>query len=158
MPIDLLDTSGEKRISIEQAYNICLVFYNDLWPSIEPKLPELNAKASDEHQLFFLSICTGLECSAQWIEAVFCITKIPKIEQKKGLLLTEGEVFLCVVEFCEVCKELFKWDLGYILNLLDGMKLKPREHSLEWMIWKQAVGSSFRMKTNNWDLDWNAEL
>jgi hypothetical protein len=158
MPIDPKETSNEKKITVEQAFNICLTFYNDLWPSIEPKLPGLNHDAAVVHDLFFTNTCIGFECSGEWMEAVFRITKISKIEQKRNLMLTEKEAFLCVVEFCKVCKELFKWDLGYILNLLDSMRSDPLKHSFEWSIWKQAVERSFTMQTNDWNLDWNAKL
>jgi hypothetical protein len=78
----------EKNISVEQAYNICLFFYDALWASIEPKLVIESEDSSVCHMLFFTSICTGLECSANWMEAVSRIKKIPKIEQRKGTPLT----------------------------------------------------------------------
>lgn len=148
--------SQEKKISVEQGYNICLTFYNSLWPSVEPRLSQLDTESFDAHQLFFLSICTGLECSDQWIEAVYRISKTPK-KQQKELILTESEVFISVVNFCEICKEQFHWDLDYILNLLNEMKLIPQEHCFEWALWKQAVESSFKRKENFWNLDWNFE-
>lgn len=148
--------TSDKKLSIEQAYNVCLIFYLELWPSIKPHLVELDPDASSVHELFFLSICSGLECSALWNEAVFRIKKISKMEQRKGLMLTAEETFLCTIEFCKVCRDLYKWDLRYTLNLVESIKINPENHPFECSIWKDAVDRSFKM-TSYCALDWTRE-
>jgi hypothetical protein len=157
MSIDPKSAADMRTLSLVQAYTVCLHFYNELWPSIEPKLVEFDVDAASVHELFFLSICTGIECSALWIEAVFRVKKVPKKEQRKGLSLTVDETFLCTIEFCQVCKDLYKWDLGYTLNLLSSMLVNPEKHSLEWSIWRNEVNHVFTM-TSYYDLDWTREL
>jgi|GEM_PF-5003060 len=156
MAIDPTTIFSKKGISVEQAFNICLIFYNRLWPSIEPKLHDLDHDAAVVHDLFFTSTCSGFECSGEWMEAVFRITHVPKSEQKNRLLLTEEEVFLCTIEFCKVCKDSFNWDLKYILYLLDAMQSDFQKHSFEWSLWRQAVERSY-IKTF-FHIDWNSEL
>jgi hypothetical protein len=147
----------EKNISVEQAYNICLFFYEALWASIEPKLVIVSEDSSVCHMLFFTDVCLGFECSAIWMEAVFRIKKIPKIEQRKGEPLTVDDSFLCTVEFCRLCTELYNWDLRYILNVLASMRARPQNHHFEWTTWQESVDRSFKYP-NYWDLNWNDEL
>lgn len=155
MSNELPQLSLEKKFSVEHGYNICLIFYHCVWPSVQPKLPELSQDSAIVHDLFFTSICLGFECSAHWFEAVSRITHVPRINQKE-LLLTEEEICRCTIEFCKICKEMYEWDLGYILNLLDAMESNPQTHSYEWTLWKKAIGESIFYTF--YHLEWNAEF
>ncbi len=81
---DYLEMAKKKGVSVEQGFNVCLLFFNDLWPLMKPKMNELNREDSAIFKLFFLDVCMGFESSAQWNEAIFRIKKIPKDEQRFG--------------------------------------------------------------------------
>ena len=147
----------ERNISIEQGFNICLFFFNYLWPSTEPKLAKLDDEESTVNQLFFLHTCIGFECSAQWIQAVYLATKIPKEEQKKGFKLTEKEVFFSTLEFNKIYNKVFHFKLIYVLNLLESMLTHSMDYYFEWSTWEGAVDYSFKT-TDFVHLNWDAKF
>jgi len=147
----------ERNISIEQGFNICLLFFNDLWPSTEPKLTKLDGDEATVNELFFLSVCMGFECSAQWNQAVYRVTKIPKEEQKKGFKISEKEVFLSMFEFSKIYNKIFKFKLIYVLNLLESMLAHPMDYYFEWSTWEGAVDYSFKT-TDFVHLNWDAKF
>lgn len=153
-PTNYVLNDQEKNISIEQGFTICLNFFSSLWPSMEPKLQDMGHEESIINELFFLDVCMGFECSAQWNEAVFRITKVSKQDQRKGLKLTEKETFLCAFEFCRIYDKIFKFQLSYILNLVQSMLDHPSQHALEWGLWKKWVDSSFK-SSFYFDINWN---
>ncbi len=146
-----------EKISVEQGFNVCLLFFNHLWPFIEPKTAEMDEETALLHVIFFCDICMGFESSAEWNEAIFRVKRIPKEEQKKGLMLSEEDLFLCSIEFFNFCNEKFELKLQYASNILESMRTNPKNYSLEWSLWKKAVADSFNTYVVS-KFDWLQEL
>ena len=81
---DYLEKAKKEGVSVEQGFNVCLLFYHFLWPTLELKTLELAEGASTAHMLFFVDVCMGFESSSEWNDAIFRIKKIPKDEQRFG--------------------------------------------------------------------------
>lgn len=149
----------ERTISVELGYTICLTFFSDFWTScIKPKLHEMDEEEATVHELFFINDCTGFGGSAKWNESIRRITKIPKNEQRKGIQLTEQEVFLCSIEFFKIFDEMvFHHQVKYASNLLMSMQAKPQQYLFEWSIWKKAFDYCSSV-SSRYHFNWNAEF
>lgn len=146
----------KEEVSVEEGFVISLIFFLDLWSIIKPAV--LASKADlIVNELFFLDVCTGYESSAEWNEAVFRAKKILKQNQRQ-LKLTMGDLFLCTIEFCKLHNERWESKLDYTVHLLESMKKNPKEHSVEWDVWKNAINQVLVKHATLCDFDWSDEL
>ncbi len=146
-----------KEFSVEKGYNIVLTFfYYHLATYLEPKIALLGEDIVDIHDLFFIAICGSEESSAEWNEAIRRATNISK-EQQRDMKLTEEDLFLCAIEFCKLHNEHWVKKIDYTINLLESMKRDPKNHQIEWKMWKEAIESHFT-KWSDRPFDWDAIL
>ncbi len=146
-----------KEFSVEKGYNIVLTFfYSYLFSYLEPKLASLGEDIADTHDHFFITICGSEESSAEWNEAIRRAKQIPK-EQQRDMKLTEEDLFLCAIEFCRLHNEYWVNKIDYTINLLESMKRDPKNHQIEWKMWKEATESHF-IKWNDRPFNWDAYL
>lgn len=142
--------------SVEQGFNVCLLFYNYLWPVIKPRVEALGEEAFVVHKLFFLDVCMGFECSGDWNEAIYLETGVHKEAQKIGFKLSEQKLLSCTAEFCKLYNEIFKGQLGYILQILESMEANPDSYPVEWPLWKKALIDSYTTFIVD-HFDWDGE-
>lgn len=147
---------SKETFSIEQGFNVCLLFYIYLWPLIEPKTLEMDRERALLYTIFFCDICMGFESSARWNEAIFRVKKIHKKDQRE-LKLTEEELFLCTLEFFKFNNELLDSKLDIAAKLLESLRANPQNHPQEMSIWKKAVADSFKTYVLK-KFDWSREL
>lgn len=147
----------EQAFSVEQGFAISLIFFLRLWPDIEPQALLLDDDKLITHKLFFRDVCLGYEVSAEWNQAVFRATEIPK-ENQRSLKLTEKDVFLCAIEFAKLHNEHWESEIDYTVHFLESMKKDPKEHQKAWAIWKKAKEDFMSGRTTFYDLDWSAEF
>lgn len=144
-------------MSILQGFNVCLLFYLNLWPLTEPKTRAMNKEEQEAHILFFVDICAGLKSCGDWNEAIFRITGIPKEEQKKELGLSRKQLLSCTIGFCRLYNEALKGLLSFTLKKVQAMQEHPKGYPLEWSLWKQAVADSYIRHAKSW-FDWSCGL
>lgn len=155
-PVNNEEGQIKKKFSVLQGFNVCLLFFDYLWPLVEPKTAELDEETALLHVIFFCDICLGFESSPRWNESIFRVKGIPKEEQKKGLMLSEEDLFQCSIEFFNFSNEKLELKLQYTSNLLESMKTNPQNHSTEWSLWKKAVADSYNTYVVS-QFDWHRE-
>ena len=151
--------STEKEVSVEQGFHIANLFFIDLFCISRPKEEELG---SDSIILEY-----GSSYPAEWNEAVFRVTKIPKCQQKETLISLEN-LFPCLMEFANIFHK--RWELGasYLMNWLESMQKDPEAFPSEMQLWKNAVEGSYSVRSLRHEamgdpypyeeFDWESEL
>lgn len=154
--MDIPDKQPSETFSVEEGYVIGTVFFLELWPLLEPKITE-KEEWTGTYSLFFLIVCSGGECSAEWNEAVERAMHIPK-ENQKTLRLTVSEIFSCALEFCKLHNERYENNISYAVNLLEAMQKNPESYRVEWNIWEKIIKDTKTKHIDIEEFDWSAEL
>ena len=149
--------SMEQEFSVEQGFAISLIFFLDLWVLVEPHTSLLDENTSFTHGLFFCSVCTGFETSAEWNEAVFRAKRVSK-EKQKTLKLNNEDLFLCAIEFAKLHNERWKSAIDYTVHLLSSMQKNPKNYQEEWAIWEKAKNDFMNKRVTFSNFDWSADL
>ncbi|HEV3269895.1 MAG TPA: hypothetical protein VGZ69_04515 [Candidatus Rhabdochlamydia sp.] len=145
-----------ETFSVEQAYVIGMLFFLNLWPLVEPRVIEEEQKLGT-YSLFFVEVCSGDECYAEWNEAIRRVLYIPKEEQRL-LQLSLSEIFLCTLEFCKLHNERYESRIAYAVHLLESMKKDPKSYKTEWAVWQDVVEQTVNKYMNSNEFDWSDEL
>lgn len=109
-----------EKFTVEQAFTISMLFFYELWSLVEPRVLD-QERITGTYSLFFETVCTGEECSAEWNEAIYRFMKIPK-EKQRNLKLTLEKIFCCAIEFCKHHNERYENRLSFAVQLLESMK------------------------------------
>ncbi len=147
----------EQEFTVEQGFAVSLIFFLRLWPLVEPQALLLDGDKPVTHDLFFREVCLGYETSAEWNEAVFRSTGIPR-ENQRDLKLTEEGLFLCAIEFAKFHNERWNSEIDFTVHLLESMKKDPKYHYKEWTVWKKAKDDFMSGRTTFYEIDWTAVL
>lgn len=145
-----------ETFSVEQAFVVNVLFFLNLWPLIEPRVIEEDQKLGI-YSLFFIEVCSGCECYAEWNEAIRRTLHISKEEQKK-LQLSLSEIFSCALEFCKLHNERYESKIEYAVHLLESMKKDPEQYIKEWAVWQDVIEQAVNKYMDNDEFDWFAEL
>ena len=124
---------------------------------MEPRVIEEEQRLGT-YSLFFIEVCSGDECYAEWNEAIRLVLHVPK-EEQRTLQLTLPEIFSCVIEFCKIFNEYFNAKIGYVIDLLESMRKDPENHKKERAIWQEMVTiitDKYVDKKDNFD--WSDQL
>ena len=127
----------KQEITVEEGYHISLIFFNELWPLVEPNVQQPE-EIKNVNVLYFCIVCSGDEASTEWKQAVFRAKKIPDKDLRKEKL-TKEDLFLYAIEFCKLHNERWEGKLDYTLHLLESMKANPKQHPKEWGRWQWAM-------------------
>lgn len=147
------ETQGSKTFSVEEGHLINAVFFELMIPLIESKVIE---KDEIEFYHFFCDqICSWNEYSAEWNEAVYRATNIPK-DQQLTAQLSLSQLFRCTLEFCKLNNKHYENRLIYIVKILEAMQEAPQQYPLEWDIRQKAVQYAQKNSIHYDDFDWNA--
>lgn len=141
------------KLSVEQAYWMCTVFFLDLWPAIISKLPPPGNSIYDAHDIFCMNICLEGTTFSEWNEAVYRATKIPKEEQKKTFLKLD-QCVSCILEFCKYFNEKHEKKLDFLVNLITKMIENSQGNKQEWDLLKKiqiGVSSGCIQGQFNWN-------
>ena len=142
--------------SVEQSYVIGMLFFLRLWTLVETRITE-EERSLGTYSLFFITVCSGDECYAEWNEAIRRALHIPK-EEQRTLQLSLPEIFLCALEFCKLHNERYESRIAYAVHLLESMKEEPENYKEEWAVWQDVVEQAVNKYMNNSGFDWSAEL
>ncbi|MGL4348045.1 MAG: hypothetical protein ACRCSV_01100 [Chlamydiales bacterium] len=145
-----------EKFTVEQAFTISMLFFYELWSLVEPKVLD-QERITGTSSLFFVTICTGDESSAEWNEAIYRFMKIPK-EKQRNLNLTVDETFDCAIEFCKHHNKRYENRLFYAVVLLESMKKHPELHQDEWKCWDKAIKDTVENYMNDDSFNWFDEL
>lgn len=151
--------STEKEVSVEQGFNIVNLFLIRLYFLIEPK-----AKKEDCFDDCFILLEYGYAYPAEWNEAVFRVTKIPKEQQKKINVPIEI-IFSCLIEFAKIFHKRWDYTISYLINILEAISKDPHAFPAEIKLWKEVVDDSYGI-VSLWNIlgcmyeefDWESEL
>ena len=144
-----------ETFSIEQAYVIGMLFFLNLWPLVEPRVIEEEQELGT-YSLFFIEVCSGDECSAEWNEAIRRALSIPK-EEQRALQLSLPEIFSCSLEFCKLHNERYRSEIAYAVYLLESMRKDPKNYKEEWGVWHGVVEQAVNKYMNSNEFNWSAE-
>ncbi|MEK7339397.1 MAG: hypothetical protein WBD50_04090 [Candidatus Rhabdochlamydia sp.] len=148
--------STEKEVSVEQGFHIAMLFFQDLYPLVAPHFSQ-DPKEQTILSLHEIVLTWGYEYPAEWNEAVFRLTKIPKWQQKEINIPIEI-LFPCVIEFTKIFHKRLKYELNYLMNLLEAIQKDPDGFPIETRLWKKAIKDSYSARTLHVDFNWNSEL
>lgn len=169
-----LFTYADAIPTVEEGYNICLIFFLRIWPLIEPKLGPLDSEVFRSHSLFCEVVCFEAESYMEWHDAVFRGAGVRSIDEmtperyesdfdpSSARKLSLNAIFLSVIEFCRIYHEKYQEHgsgLPYLLELLQSMTKGFDEHPEEWKIWKRAVSDVVKKRkyicsTFFWNFQW----
>lgn len=153
---DYAKFSTEKEVPVEQGFNIAMLFFEDLYPLVTSHFSQ-DPKEQTILSLHEIVLTWGYEYPAEWNEAVFRLTKIPKWQQKEINIPIEI-LFPCVIEFTKIFHKRLKYELNYLMNLLEAIQKDPNGFPIETRLWKQVIKDSYSVRTLNEDFDWDCEL
>jgi hypothetical protein len=145
-----------ETFSVEQAFVIGMLFFIHLWPLVKPRIIE-EEHLKKTYSLFFVTVCSGDECCAEWNEAIRRALHIPK-EEQRTLRLSLPEIFSCALEFCKLHNERYESKIAYAVQLLEAMKEDPEKYKAEWSVWQDAVEQTVNKYMNSNGFDWSDEL
>ncbi|VHO04427.1 hypothetical protein [Candidatus Rhabdochlamydia sp. T3358] len=153
---DYAEFSTEKEVSVEQGFYIAMLFFEDLYPLVAPHFSQ-DPKEQTILSLHGIVLTWGYEYPAEWNEAVFRLTKIPKWQQKEINIPVEI-LFPCVIEFTKIFHKRFEYRLDYLMGLLEAIQKDPDGFPIETRLWKQVIKDSYSARALHVDFDWNGEL
>ncbi len=145
-----------ETFSVGQAFNINIYFFLNLWPLVEPKVIE-EERLFRIYSLFFIEVCSGYECYAEWNEAVRRAINIPK-EEQRILQLSLAEIFSCALEFCKLHNEYYNSKITYAVQLLEAMRKDPEKYKAEWTVWHNMVAVIVDKYMDDDEFDWSDTL
>ncbi|PWU15981.1 MAG: hypothetical protein C5B45_01520 [Chlamydiae bacterium] len=145
-----------ETFSVEQAFTINIYFFLNLWPLVEPRVIEEEQKLGT-YSLFFIEVCSGYECYAEWNEAIRRAMRVPK-EEQKTLQLCLSDIFSCVIEFCKLHNEIYESEISYAVHLLESMKKNPENYKSEWEIWQKIVAVVVDKHMDSNGFNWSDRL
>lgn len=145
-----------EKFTVEQAYVITMLFFLKLWEIIQSKITE-KERIEGVYELFFIDVCSGDECHAEWNEAVRLETSIVK-EKQKSLYLTLPQIFSCALAFCKLHNRHYNSKINYAVELLESMKEHYEKHPVEWEVWDKAVKEAASKHMKNIQFDWADQL
>lgn len=145
--------STEKEVSVEHGFNIAMLFFEDLMPliasifdsSLDLWLPYNNA------------LIDGYEYPAEWNEAVFRVTSIPKLQQRETNIPIEA-LFSSLIEFSKIMHARFDFALDYLLDLLEAIQKDPSKFPLETRLWEKTIKNSYSTRSLYREFDWDSSL
>lgn len=151
--------SEESKLSIEQAFTVCITFFIRIWELIESKLPRPEPNNEyDIHDLFCRVVCLGAatgqpEVHKEWTEIIFKLKTT-----LKGIQMFQNEIISSMIELSQIYNKRYnkygnKSNLHYLINLLESMKQNPKNSPQEWLLFKQVIADveSRRLKIDfNW--------
>ncbi|MGL4348269.1 MAG: hypothetical protein ACRCSV_02255 [Chlamydiales bacterium] len=150
------DIKSEKQrsetFSVEEGYLTYGIFFGKLCPLIESKVIK---EKQDFYNFFCLEICSWNEYCAEWNEAVYRVTNIPK-EQQLTLQLSLSQIFECTLECCKLHNKHCENKVINSVKILEGMKEVPEQYQVEWKIWQEAVSNTQRNSIHYDNFDWHA--
>lgn len=144
--------STEKEISVEHGFNIAMLFFEDLLPIITPMLDSL-----DRWVLYNYALLDGYEYPAEWNEAVFRATNIPKFQQKDQNIPIEA-LFSSLIEFSKIMHARFDFKLDYLLDLLEAIQKNPKKFPLETKLWEEVIKNSYSARSLYREFHWDSAL
>lgn len=145
-----------EKFTVEQAYVITMLFFLRLWDVIQSKITE-KERFEGIYELFFIDVCSGDECYAEWNEAVRLETSITK-EKQKSLHLTLPQIFSCALTFCKLHNKHYNCKINYAVELLKSMKENYAKHLIEWEVWDKAVKEAVSKHMKNIQFNWADQL
>ena len=132
----------KEQFSVVQGFDICTLFFNYLYPSLQAKFPEMSDDDVTVYEIF-TGVCMGFETSAEWNKAIYRLKKIRKDDQAT-IKLSARDVFFCSIELCKIHSARFEeGSYSYLIHLLEDMNNHPEQHLFEWSIWEKVVLDSF---------------
>lgn len=151
--------STEKEVSVEQGFHIANLFLMDLLFVIKPKEEDLGSGS--------IPLEYGFSYPAEWNEAVFRVTKVPKCQQKETLIQIEV-LFFCVMEFINIFHKRWEPGASYLMNWLGFIQKNPNAFPSEMRLWKNAIEGSYSVRSLRYEavgdpypyeeFDWEHEL
>jgi hypothetical protein len=138
---------------VEHGFNIAMLFFEDLMPliasifdsSLDLWLPYNNA------------LIDGYEYPAEWNEAVFRVTNIPKLQQRETNIPIEA-LFSSLIEFSKIMHARFDFAFDYLLDLLEAIQKEPSRFPLETRLWEKVIKNSYSTRSLYREFDWDASL
>ncbi|MEK7340489.1 MAG: hypothetical protein WBD50_04105 [Candidatus Rhabdochlamydia sp.] len=144
--------STEKKVSVEQGFNIAMLFFEDLLPLITPMIDSLDHWVSYNYTLL-----DGYEYPAEWNEAVSRVTNIPKLQQK-NVNIPIKVLFSSLIEFSKIMHARFDFELDYLLDLLEAIQKNPRKFPLEAKLWEEVIKNSYSTRSLHREFHWDSSL
>ncbi|HEV3269752.1 MAG TPA: hypothetical protein VGZ69_03790 [Candidatus Rhabdochlamydia sp.] len=145
-------SSTEKEVSVEHGFNIAMLFFEDLLPLITPMIDSLDHWVSYNYTLL-----DGYEYPAEWNEAVFRVTNIPKLQQKNVNIPIEV-LFSSLIEFSKIMHARFDFELDYLLDLLEAIQKNPSKFPLEVKLWEEVIKNSYSTRSLHREFHWDSSL
>ena len=145
-----------ETFSVGQAFTINIYFFLNLWSFVEPKVIE-EERLDGIYSFFFIEICSGYECYAEWNEAIRRALHVPK-EKQRSLQLSLPEIFSCSLEFCKLYNERYNSKIVYAVDLLESMRKDPENYKTEWAVWQKIITVIVDKHMNDDDFNWLDEL
>lgn len=149
-------------LSVEKGLAVCKAFFFRLWPLIESRSvsQKSSQEAYEDTKIFCQSICQGKGSSAEWNEAIFRAIQISK-ENQREFKLTADDLFVCIIEFCQIYDKRYESNLHFLIQLLQSMKQSPNNYREEWHLLKKSIseiGSRNYVPFFDWDATFSEAL
>lgn len=145
--------STEKEVSVEHGFNIAMLFFEDLMPFITSMFDS----SLDLWLPYNYTLIDGYEYPAEWNEAVFRVTNIPKLQQREKNIPIEV-LFSSLIEFAKIMHARFDFQLDYLLDLLEAIQKNPSRFPLETRLWEKAIKNSYSKRSLYREFDWDSSL